>query len=353
MISNREIDLELSTNFEKNPNVLKTKLSVNEDTSYDIYYDVCEFKSEKYFYMKMIENTADAPFYFNRSYTQEDLCKIHKIFKANDINETKDDIKSLFEKQKIKLIFDQNEEMINMELDTMLFADNYKINFTLYKEMIPKEDKDKKLIDLYSLNKNKLKILKEIYACIHELGGNQNDIKIYEHINQLFISKEIPGIEKINCKKPPIIEKTEKKVPKIEKTEEKKLVNNELDDSEIGKKRERKQSRRVVCKISKLSAKYLLKKGNKNNCINLLLVNIYDEEWIPNKIKLECDEDGSTIKPCQIEYPFWDISKGQDGEFNVKFDKDIERGNHKCILYLYINGNKKEDSKIELNIKVK
>ncbi len=83
------------------------------------------------------------------------------------------------------------------------------------------------------------------------------------------------------------------------------------------------------------------------------MVNIYDEEWIPNKIKLECDEDGSTIKPCQIEYPFWNISKGQDGEFNVKFDKDIEIGNHKCILYLYINGNKKEDSKIELNIKVK
>lgn len=336
MIVKREIDLELASNFEKNSNVEKAKLPINNDTSYDIYYDICEVNSQNYFYIKMIENTADAPFYYNRTYNQDDLCKIHKIFKANDIYETKKDIKSLFDQNKIKLSFDKNEEIIIMELDTMLFADNYKISFSLYKEMIPSENKDEKLIGLYSANKKNLKILKEI-------------LKINENFKNLIYSKEIPGIEKGYEEIIPI----EKKIP-VEKNVKNIKYGEQINPIVEQPKIERKESNlKILCKLAKLHTKYPFKAGKKDHFISLTLKNIYNDTWIQNKFELVCDVENSTLQPCEINYPPYDIAKGEDGDFTIKFRDDIEVGRYKCILYLHVNGFKKDDSKIELNIKVR
>ena len=220
----REIDLKLAPNFEKRINANKAILPIDNDTAYDIYFDICEYEENKYLYIKMIENTANAPFYYNKSYTIEDLHSLHKIFKADNIDEVKIDLKTLFEQKKIKLSFDKNKEIILMELDVINFATNYKINFELYKEMIPFEEKDQRLIDLYNIEKQKLKVLKEINLLIEKLKGNKGEKDFISELKKKIDFYEIPGLNEINENKKKIEIENEKK-NKIEN--EKPEYNNE------------------------------------------------------------------------------------------------------------------------------
>ena len=184
----KDIDSTLCWTIIKQHTVEKTKLWINEDTCYDIFYDVYD---GKYFYIKMEENTAFAPFIYNRSYELEELQKLNKIFKSCcTIEKVKEHIKSLFNQKKIRLRFEEDGEIIRMEMDVVFFCTPLVISFDLYREMTPPEDKDKHLLDLYNLNKLKLKQLKELYSFIQK-----NDIKNDEKIKSLFKNIEIPGIE--------------------------------------------------------------------------------------------------------------------------------------------------------------
>ena len=189
----KEIDLRMSLTVQKQDSVESTKLPINEDTSYDIFYDIWDSGTKKYLYIKLVENTANSPFFYNRSYDLEELYDNHRIFKTCDtIEEVKQRLKSLFQKNKIKLKFEENEDIVVMELDVMLFAKAYKLEFQLYREMIIEEEKDQELIELYKLNKNKLIQLKDIYSLIKKENGNKkNDLM------NLFKKYEIPGIEAV------------------------------------------------------------------------------------------------------------------------------------------------------------
>ena len=189
----KEIDLRMSLTVQKQDSVESTKLPINEDTSYDIFYDIWDSGTKKYLYIKLVENTANSPFFYNRSYDLEELYDNHRIFKTCDtIEEVKERLKSLFQKKKIKLRFEENEDIVVMELDVMLFAKAYKLEFQLYREMIIEEEKDQELIELYKLNKNKLIQLKDIYSLIkNENGNKKNDLM------NLFKKYEIPGIEAV------------------------------------------------------------------------------------------------------------------------------------------------------------
>ena len=396
----REIDLKLAPNFEKRINANKAILPIDNDTAYDIYFDICEYEENKYLYIKMIENTANAPFYYNKSYTIEDLHSLHKIFKADNIDEVKIDLKTLFDQKKIKLSFDKNKEIILMELDVINFATNYKINFELYKEMIPFEEKDQRLIDLYNIEKQKLKALKEIILLFKNLKGNKGEKDFISELKKKIDFFEIPGLNEINENKKKIeIENEKKNKNKNEKPEynneniqsinEKKEINNPYmsiersqsiseekdDEKQISIERsqsiseekndekemhnsditiERKKSvvkNQKICKNLLKEYIFRIKKGKFD--IYLELNNFYDMDWPFEKIQLICDEK-SDIKPKEIEYPIYDIEPGQDGDFTISFNKDdIKPGKFKCYLQLYVNGAKMDDSDIELNIKAK
>ena len=360
----RQIDLNLAPNFEKQLNVEKVQLPINSDTSFDIYYDICEWENKKYLYIKMLENTANAPFYYNKSYSIEDLYNLHKIFKADDIDEVKEDIKTLFEKGKITLHFDKNEDIVIMILDVINFATNYKINFELYREMIPQQEKDSKLIDLYTLNKKKLKPLKEIFIFIEKYKGNKAEMDLIEELRKKINALEIPGIEIVKEKEKEKVKVKEKEkgmnILNINIEKEKPISNNnkidDLNDSEIPENLERKQSMAKKCKICPtLRNKYLFKIEKGNFMINLTLQNLYDLKWPLNECELKCDEEKSTLKPLKYEYPIFEIGKGQDGDFIIVFNKDdIKPGKYFCKLSLYVKGVKLEDdADIELNIKAK
>ena len=166
-------DLKMSaiiTENERN-SAYKAVLDIDEDTSFNISYDTFIYDEKKYLYIKMEENTALAPFYYNRSYEINELHKINNIFRAVDIEGAKENLKSLFANNKIKLRYEQ--DMVIMEIDAILFVDPVKIEFELYKEMVPQREKDEKLIELYHIIKRNLKKAK---AFRKYLKSEQNDM---------------------------------------------------------------------------------------------------------------------------------------------------------------------------------
>ena len=168
-------DLAMSTKISEdlNKSAYKAKLDIDEDTSFDISYDVDIFEENKEFiYIKLVENTALAPFYYHKSYEMNELYQINKIFKAIDIEEVKEQLKSLFDNKRIKLRYEG--DMIIMELYVDFFCEQIKIEFELYKEMVPQKEKDKKLLELYFINKRYKKKIKELKNKI--LNSNQNEM---------------------------------------------------------------------------------------------------------------------------------------------------------------------------------
>ena len=187
----KKIDLKMSLLFDsKSP---QFKLPIDDDTSFDIFCDVYNGETQNYLYIKMKEYTAKAPFFYNRSYELKELYENNLIFKTCDsIEEVRDYLKVLFEQNKVRLRYDEedNQEIIIMEMDAILFADPIKIEFELYREMVPEDKKDDKLIELYEWNKNKLKKIKEIYSFINNEKGEDS-----EELIRLIERCEIPGIE--------------------------------------------------------------------------------------------------------------------------------------------------------------
>lgn len=320
----KEIDLQMSQEVPNQKTAEITKLSINEDTTYDIIYDVYDAGEQKYFYIKMLENTAVSPFYYNISYTIEELHNLHRIFKSCDIYQLKEEIKSLFDEGKIKLSFDENETIIKMELKTILFVKKYKINFLLYREMIPEEEKDQLSLDLYSLEKKTLKKLKEMKLFLDQFKGNQEQIEIINNLIQKFNIFEIPGIEA--------------------------KQNDNLSGSDISIH---------PGNIKNIPAMYInvnkkhYKLSKEKNKIDLLIRNIYDKAWPQNEIILKCKEN-STLKCNRIDNFPYEIEKDQDGEFSIYYDpKDLEKGKYETSLELYVSGKKIPNSDITLKIHIK
>ena len=246
----REIDLEIAKmlRMEKKPDN-KLKLSQkNQDTSFDIFYDIFNKDNESFFYIIMQENTANAPFYYIRSFTIKDLHDINKIFKVfeeNNFDEIKGYMQTLFEKNKIILTFELNrEDIINMELNVVLFANPDKINLKLYREMIPQEEKDQKLLELYNLEKNKNKLLKEIKSIIEANVGNQKNKEIINNIKHILTSIEIPGIEDLKEDKKEIQKENRIEDKKEDKKEYK--IENKNEDLKEDKKENKKEENEEV-----------------------------------------------------------------------------------------------------------
>lgn len=173
---------------------IKKDLPLDNDTEFQIIFDVLE---DNYLYILLKETTARAPFYYNKSFTLEELCDIHKIFKAcNDLQEVKKHIESLFDERKIKIYLKNNGEIIEMYLDVTLFCTNYKIKFDLFREMVPKEKKDDELKDLYLLNKKNLLLLKDAYKLVQKENSLKNNEfqSVLADILKLMENSDIPGL---------------------------------------------------------------------------------------------------------------------------------------------------------------
>jgi len=341
----KDVDILMSNAVQNQLSAEITELPINEDTIYKIIYDVYENEEQKYLYIKMVENTAISPFYYNRSYTLDELYKLHDIFKCCDINEIKNHLRTLFEKNKIKLSFDKNESIIKMELDTILFATNYKIDFLLYREMVPEEQKDQLSLDLYSINKQKLKMIKEMKAFLEQFNGNQDQNKIIDDLIQKIISFDIPGVE------------SKKEIKKIKPKKEMEEIieindNKSIERSIMSDIKSETKIPNMYKNVKKGS--YRFYKDKDNAPINLIIQNTTNKSWPENKIKLVCNKELSEIMPSKIDNFKYEIGIGQDGDFSLHFDqKDLKEGKYKIFIELYLNGNKIPDSECPITIRVK
>ena len=160
-----ELNFQMSKEVPNQETVSKEALKIDEDTSFDIYYDIYD---EKYLYIKLQENTALAPFYYNVSYDIDELRVLDDIFKAIEIDKVKGHLKDLFDNNKIKLEYkSQDKKVIIMRLEVALFFKTYTIDFELDKVMIPEDEKDEMLNKLYNRNKEKLNFAKELFVQFH------------------------------------------------------------------------------------------------------------------------------------------------------------------------------------------
>jgi len=327
----RDLDKVMATEVPTKQTAYVEKLPIDEDTSFDIYYDIYNEGNTDYLYIKMTENTAVAPFYYNRSFTIEELQELDDIFRTCDLKEIKEHIKSLFDGKKIKLIYDNNKEIIKMELSVVLFVTKYNVYFKLYKQMIPEEIKDEQLLNLYEIEKNKIKMIKDL-ASIFNSFNNQDEKAIGEKLKELIFQFEIPGIE------------------------EGQLISNEIKpeiesifESDISI--QNKINYNIFVNAKKPGKRYHINK--EKNTIELRLKNITDEDWPMNDIKLVCNEQTSTIK-CTVGDLIYDIGKGQDGDIQLIFDpNDLVPGKkYQCNLELFLRGEKVEDGYAEILIRV-
>ena len=366
----RDLDNKMATEVPKKETAFVERLAIDEDTSFDIYYDIYNDGNTDYLYIKMTENTAVAPFYYNRSFTIEELQELDDIFRTCDLNEIKDHIKSLFKEKRIKLIYDNNKEIIKMELSVVLFVTKYKIYFKLYKQMIPEEIKDEQMLNLYEIEKNKIKMIKDL-ASIFNSFSNQEEKAIGEKLKELILQFEIPGIEEAQLN---TAGKSEKNIAKIEKPNSaEKEINIKEDsintfDSSISFSKKKESEPDLISIHSEMPAQNNInyeiftnakKQGKRyhlneeKNTIDLIVKNITNEDWPMNDIKLVCNEQTSTIK-CKVQDLVYDIEKGQDGEFILEFDpKDLIPGKkYQCNLELFLRGEKINDGYAELLIRV-
>ena len=364
----RELDIEMANEVPKKETAFVEKLAIDEDTCFDIYYDVYNDGNTDYLYIKMTENTAVAPFYYNRSFTIEELQSLDDIFRTCDLNEIKDHIKSLFKEKRIKLIYDNNKEIIKMELSVVLFVTKYKIYFKLYRQMIPEEIKDEQMLNLYELEKNKIKMIKDL-ASIFNSFSNQDEKAIGEKLKELILQFEIPGVEEAQLNS---AGKSEKNIAKIEKPnsveKEINLKKDSIYESSISNSKKKESEPDVISIHSEMPAQNNInyeiftnakKQGKKyhlneeKNTIDLMVKNITDEDWPMNDIKLVCNEQTSTIK-CKVEDLLYDIEKGQDGEFILVFEPNdlIPGKKYQCNLELFLRGEKINDGNAELLIRV-
>ena len=127
------------------------------------------------------EVDALSPFIYTINMTLKDIIKAHKIFKAcDDLNEIQKFIISLFKKGKISLSQEKSEELIlNIKVLNISFEDNFKI---IAKRKMT-ENKDAMLLKLYSIQKNKQKLFKELESIFE--SDKSNGLELYQKFKEI------------------------------------------------------------------------------------------------------------------------------------------------------------------------
>ena len=328
----KEFELISSLNIESKNTVFKASLPIDEDTSFDIYYDIYDSRGSKYLYIKLVENTAVAPFYYNRSYEKEELENIDCIFKAVTMEKLKEDLRDLFNNKKIRLFYGQNKDKIKMALTCNLFQREYTINFELYREMTPEDRKEAKMNTLYDINKKKQKIKKEFYSYLKTINNMNKDIiqKLVEKMDLEVLNDEDEQINQINNNA-------------LEEIIINDVINNEniIENENPPKFKDEKMK-----KIFNIKANLQIEKDPIKNLYYCWrnFKNITDYTWEKDSIKFKCEEN-SAVKCVDIEYPIFDIEKNQDGEFKFFID-NITTEKPKISFKIFFEGKELEDTRL-------
>ena len=151
----------------------------DDDTTFDFQCKV-EKEEEEEEKIKLIlsEVNAVAPFIYEAELGKADLIFASKIFRScEDLKEVKAHIEKLFDLDRIKLIPNEEKTIIYFEFNAFNISCEEKFKITSIRKMIDEGNQEKQeemLLKLYSIQKEKLKILKDIETY---LKTNKNIIK--------------------------------------------------------------------------------------------------------------------------------------------------------------------------------
>ena len=336
-----ELNFQMSKEVPNQETVSKESLKIEEDTSFDIYYDIYD---EKYLYIKLQENTALAPFYYNVSYDIDELRVLDNIFKAIEIDKVKGHLKDLFDNNKIKLVYKSlDKKVIIMRLEVALFFKTYTIDFELDKVMIPENEKDEMLNKLYNRNKEKLNFAKELFVQFHSnanLYKNILDILSANFDMSGVIIKNINTNENNNIANNNSLENSNINESSI------------LEKSDIVEDKEKFENRIKRIFESKNKNGVNLVKTKDGNMAVLNLKNRTKTTWNIGFFKFKLvkieDNNSKSLTLKNIDYPIYEIKPKEEGDFIFYFEEIKQPGDYKCIFDIYINGQKIDYAQLNL-----
>ena len=156
----------------------KRLIKLDDDTTFDFQCKVEKEEEEEKIKLILSEVSAVAPFIYEAELGKDDLISASKIFRScEDLKEVKAHIEKLFDLNRIKLIPNEKKTMIYFEFNAFNISCEEKFKITSIRKMIDEgnhEKQEEMLLKLYSIQKEKLKILKDIEAY---LKTNKNIIK--------------------------------------------------------------------------------------------------------------------------------------------------------------------------------
>lgn len=307
MSEERDINFKLAKDIETRLRRVEQHLSIGED-SFDIYFDIFEGGQNEYLYFKLVENSAMAPFYYNISYTIEELYALHDIFRAVNMKQAKEDLESLFKNNLVDLDYENEEKkVILMKMKATLFARGIEFTVKLKKEMIPENEKDDKLLALYQIEKKQIAKAKEWYSVLKDIKDDL-DPEIFANFKEHFDLRD----------------KNEVKIQK------------ELDDDQL---------KRIFAQVKegkKDDRGYEVKFLNKNEDKN--------KSWPEGYIEFRMATNDPNIRCKEIIYPQKEIAVGEKGYFYFVFDEDTKPGEYSLIFDVYVGGFKLKDTQFLLQV---
>lgn len=205
-----------------------------------------------------------------------------------------------------------------MKLKVYLFCDEDTIDLPLYKEMIPENERDNKCLEIYNINKNQLKIGKEIYSLLKSCGKN--------------IDRKLLNILKQNFD---IVDNSnETETDSVSFPEDEEIYN--------GFKKTFNRKKTAHFKMQK--------KDDEDYFAQVRIKNYTNINWPKDSIKLIIDKNKSNILCKDIKYPPFDIEPKEDGEISFFFDAKTEPKEYTCTFDVYFNGKQLKEVKFELKV---
>ena len=176
---------------QKNEEIIVEHLKINDVpkdsqirlNSQTLFQFSTEIENDK-LVLKLNEIGAFSPFIYLKKLTLDDFIKNHKMFRSCDnLQEVQNHIAILFANNKIKLTQNKDEEdAIILNIKTRNISEDVQIKIDGERKMTTQ--KDESLMKLYKIQKNEIKILKEIENFIKE-NGKDGDNEIIKKIKDI------------------------------------------------------------------------------------------------------------------------------------------------------------------------
>ena len=170
-ISKNNNEDEVVINLEKISDVPKeNRIKLDNDTIFSFSYLV----DNDHIILTLNEIGAFAPYIYKSVLTLDEIQEKYKMFKSCDnLKEVEKHIGNLFKDRKIKLKKEKEDAII---FELTVFNISHEVDIQIEAQRIMTTKKDDVLLQLYKIEKDQIKLLKEIEESLKKLGPDGNNL---------------------------------------------------------------------------------------------------------------------------------------------------------------------------------